>query len=128
MRILGIDYGIKKIGLAVGVTDVKIATPLTVISNSNNLLDLIIKFIADEGIKEVVVGRPLGDSQSMAEQQDGVDHFVNSLNDVLDIPIKVYEEGYTSSEAKRMMQESGLRGEDDAIAAMLMLQRYLDSL
>ena len=128
MRILGIDYGKKKIGLAVGVSEIKIASPLSVIQNSDNSLELIAKFIDDEDIQEVVIGRPLGNSESIASQQRRVDEFVNTLNDKLTVKVLTFEEGYTSSEAKRMMQESEVGGEDDAIAAMLMLQRYLEVL
>lgn len=127
MRILGIDFGTKKIGIAICNTEVKIASPLAVIRNDDNFLSALKKFLADEGIDKIVVGQPQGTGFEKASYVEMIQQFAMMLADELPIPVVTYDESFSTAEANRIMKESNVRGEDDAIAAMVILQAYVDS-
>ncbi|MBU0613765.1 RuvX/YqgF family protein [Patescibacteria group bacterium] len=126
MRFLGIDYGLRKIGLAIGDDEIRISSPLYVIKNDRPI-DVIKKIVHDEAIEALVVGIPekTGDYHS-DDQKRITDIFIKDLA-ILNIPIYKVGEQYTSVESQRL-QEEGALAEEDALAAMLILQEYLDHL
>lgn len=126
MRILGIDYGDNKIGLAVGETDVSLASPFVIIQNNDLMLDLIDKYIKDENIEKMVVGIPYGNNYEITKQAEKVESFIKTLNDKFSIPVDTIDERFTTAEANKLMRAGDIKGEDDAIAAMLLLQSYMD--
>jgi len=128
MRILGIDYGTAKIGIAISDTATKMASPLEIVRTDNSSIDRIKYLIKQEDIDTVVVGLPLNAESQETDQSQITWKFVQELADKLEIPVETYEERMTTLSAKKMMQAGGMKGEDDAIAAMVMLQTYLDSL
>lgn len=128
MRILGIDYGKKKIGLAVGDTEIHIASPFDVVRNDHLWLDAVKAIVQKEGIAELVVGMPQGTGHEIASYVKEVQDFADTLSRELNLPVLTYDESFTTAEAKRLMKDSKQKGVDDAIAAMVMLQGYLDSL
>ena len=123
MRILGIDYGSSKIGLAIGDTDVKVASPLEVVKLDTGELEYIKALVKSEDIEMIVLGIPYGGNQQQVTQAFYVD-----LYDTFDIPVIEYDERFTTSQASKLMFQGNMKGDDDAIAAMVMLQGYLDSL
>jgi putative Holliday junction resolvase len=129
MRYLGIDFGLRKLGLALGDDETRLATPAEVIQNDDRLLVRLAELVRDEGIESVVVGVPLptGDHHS-GEQLQKTRAFIEDLKRVVNVPVHEVDEKYTSSESRRMQKEMGSGVPEDALAAMLILQSYLDEL
>ena len=120
MKILGIDYGRKKIGLALGVGS--LAEPMKVIrySDTKILEGQIKKIVEEENIEKIVVGISEGE---MGEESK---RFAQSIG------AETFDETLTSKEAQRLSIEAGIsrkkrKGMEDAYAASIMLQSYLDS-
>ncbi|MBU4346967.1 Holliday junction resolvase RuvX [Candidatus Parcubacteria bacterium] len=122
MRYLGIDWGEKRIGLALGDSETKIATPFKVVGGINE----IIKTIKDDEIGMVVVGAPLKMRNAKLKMQDEFLEFLNSLKKKINIPIKTIDERLTSKAADALIGGKKVKASRDAIAAMLILQNYLD--
>ena len=132
-RILSIDYGRKRTGLA--VTD-----PLKIIANglttipSHQVKDWIRAYLSNETVEAIVVGYPLGtDGLSSETARIYVDPFVNTLRKAFpSIPIVLEDERYTSKIAFQTMIDAGLKKKDrqnketiDTVSATLILQSYL---
>jgi len=124
MRYLGIDYGAKKIGLAIAET--KIASPFKVIENGSNLIANLSQVIKDENIDKVVVGLPKGLQGVKSKQYEVVAGFINKLKNEIDVEIITQDEKLTSSFAQKLLKGLKNKKEDDDVAAMLILQSYLD--
>ncbi len=126
MRILGVDYGSSKIGLALGETDARLATPFGVLAGTDDVLEKLTKLIRSEGVSLVVVGIPYTEALEESVQAGHVREFIAKLTEMTPVPIVTVDERYSTAEAKRLMQEDTIKGEDDAIAAMTILQAYMD--
>ena len=127
MKVLSIDYGEKRVGLAVGDTELKIAVPKGVIKNDDRLLERIRSTALESGVKKVIVGLPLTPSGREGQRAKAVRDFVGRLKELLPgIEVLLWDERYTTQEALRRV---GKRSEDlDAIAAQIILEEYLSSL
>jgi putative Holliday junction resolvase len=129
MRILGIDYGSKRVGLALGDTESRIASPLMVVPNDGaaQLFTRLRDLFAQEQIKHVVVGVPLSLRQPGEEndQLREVRHFINGL---AELGVEIFEENemMSSGLAARQVQETGKKGKRDDLAAAVILQSWLD--
>ncbi len=125
MRYLGIDYGTKKIGLAIGDDETKIASPLDVATS----IDDVVQMIREEGIDAIVVGIPMsvGEFHS-SDQLDITKGFVDLLKQKIELPVHVIDERHTTAEANRLIDEQGAQAEEDALAAMIILQAYFDEM
>lgn len=133
-RILSIDYGKKRTGLA--VTD-----PLQIIAgglatvNTNELLSYLQNYTAREQVERVVIGEPRQPNGQPSENLQRVIQFVNRWKKVMpDIPIELFDERFTSVLAHRAMIDGGLRKKArqdkalvDEISATIILQSYLES-
>ena len=133
-RILCIDYGLKRTGVAVTDPLQIISTGLTTV-DTNNLIPYLKKYFTDEAVELIIIGEPknLDDSDTHATP------FVNAAiaklkKEFPQIPIKTVDERYTSKLAKQAMLEMGMKKKDrrnkrtvDEIAATIMLQDYMKS-
>lgn len=124
-KLLGIDYGDSKIGLAVSFG--KLADPLTVIRNneSENALGQIARLVEKHNIDEIVVGVSEKDSAKKAQKFGGY------LKQKLGLPVHFQDETLSTRDAQMLSIEAGIKrnkrkGMEDAYAATLILQRYLD--
>ncbi|HBO99943.1 MAG: hypothetical protein UU48_C0002G0055 [Candidatus Uhrbacteria bacterium GW2011_GWF2_41_16] len=128
MHFLGIDYGDKKIGLALGDSEAKVAVPWEVISNrGEETISLFVKRIHEEGIDGVVVGVPLTTGSHHNEKQlEKTRFFIEKLRNVISIPLFEEDESYTTAESIRLRCEEGSGVSEDALAAMLILQQYFE--
>ncbi len=128
MRILGIDYGKKKIGLALGESDVRVAVPLEKIENrGDETLKELAKMIKDEGIDLVVVGVPLAVQMHENKLQTHRSRtFAAKLQPLITVPIVEEDESFTTAESQRLMRDEGATADEDALAAMVILQTYLN--
>jgi len=118
MIVLGIDYGTSKVGLAIGHTDTKVATPLEVVK-PEDLAIKIERLVETQGVNLVVFGLPLSLSGEETASVKAVREFVSKIESAVSAPIVFEDERLTTAQAKR-------DGHDDAVAAMYLLQSYLD--
>ncbi len=122
MRYLGIDWGEKRIGLALGDSETLLATPFKIASSINEIL-LVIK---DEGVEELVIGEPIkmsGDNKNFLENYK---KFVKDLEEFSGLKINFIDERLTSKAADALSGTKKTKASRDSIAAMLILQSYLD--
>ncbi len=125
MRYLAIDYGLKRIGVAVSDEDGRMAFPAGVIINHGTglVIKKINERIKNKSIDVIVVGVPIGLDSSETEQTDITRLFIASLKKVIRVPIETENEMFTS----RMASAAGMRdGHIDATSAAIILQSYLD--
>lgn len=131
-KILAIDYGTKKIGLAVSDDARLLAFGRGVVDASKGfkyVVQCLEKLCADEHIEDILLGIPLDDEGEEGESALRVRNFSQKL--ALQLPGKqlhFFDESFSSFEAQKLLKESGKNGFDDEMAAVVTLQRYLDTL
>ena len=131
-RLLAIDYGARRVGLALSDPLKMIASPYRTIikKNNTNLIEEIERIIAEEDVELTIIGLPLGMAGQITEQTKKVEEFVDKLTD-RGIIIKYEDERWSSVAAKRSMKEQNIKSgynKDlvDQTAAAIFLQQYLD--
>ena len=134
-RILGIDYGRKRTGVAVtdplGIVAGNLATVPT-----HTLMQFIQDYIGREQVDRIVIGNPMQLNGQPSESMKYITPFVNKLRKVLpDMPVVMYDERFTSTIAHQAMIDGGMKKSDrrdksrvDAIAATIILNDYLQSI
>ena len=135
MRYLGIDYGLKRVGLAMTDPGGSVAYPHSIIEweRRDELFDRLLAVIRDEGVEAVVVGLPLGLDGEETETTRIARNFAARLNRRTGLPVHLEDERLTSFEAERAMQEVGVPWKKrkkhlDSQAALRILQGFLLSL
>jgi putative Holliday junction resolvase len=134
LRVLALDIGEKRVGIAAGDTDAKIAIPISVL-NASDVLDhgkAFKNLVEDNEPELLLVGLPLSLSGEENQQTQQVRHCAQSIATKLDLPLAFQDERLSSIEAKRYLREAGctekeMRGKIDKIAASLILQAYFDA-
>ncbi len=134
-RILAIDYGGKRTGIAVTDPLQIIATGLTTI-DSKELIPYLKKYISTEEVELIIIGLPVNWDDSDTHGTPLVKKIIKKMKQSLpEMPIKTVDERYTSKMAKDAMLEMGMKKKDrrikenvDVIAATIMLQEYLQSI
>ena len=131
-RLLAIDYGARRVGLALSDPLKMIASPYRTIIKKNNtiLIEEIETIIAAKDVELTIIGLPLGMAGQKTEQTKKVEEFVDKLTD-RGIIIKYEDERWSSVAAKRSMKEQNIKSgynKDlvDQTAAAIFLQQYLD--
>jgi len=134
MRILGLDVGDVRIGVAVSDPLEVIAQPLASVKRTSVSKDVeFIKRLAEEHeTGKIVVGIPKTLDDEVGIQAQKVLNFVESLGKALEIPIVLWDERFTTAEAERALIEADMSRKKrkkvvDKVAAVLILQGYLDS-
>jgi putative pre-16S rRNA nuclease len=134
MRLLGVDHGSKRIGLAVSDPDGRVALPMTVMARTGRSDAIeIVELARREGAERIVVGLPLSSDGSRGPQATVALRFGERLAAAAgDIPVVFWDERFSTAEANRRMIDAGLSRASrdkirDAAAAAVMLQDYLDS-
>jgi len=122
LRYLGIDWGEKRIGLALGDSETKLATPHKTVGD----IEEVIKIIKDEKIDMVVIGKPLKMSDVGYPMSDKFLAFLDLLKKKLDIPVETIDERLSSKAADALPGNKKEKAGRDEVAAMLILQNYLD--
>jgi putative Holliday junction resolvase len=135
MRILALDHGSKRIGVAVSDELKMIATPLEYIPAEPfpDFLARLKELILDKQVELILVGMPRNMDGSYGPAALKVQDFVAALKGALTVPIKTWDERLTSAQANRLLIQGNVRREKrkekvDAMAAAILLQSYLDSL
>lgn len=131
-KILALDYGTTKIGLAVSDDSRLLAFGRGVLLRSsglNKIFEQIKRLCEKENVAEFVFGLPLNDEGEEGESATKVRNFAKKLG--LYFPDKLLgfvDESFSSFEAKNLQRQTGSHGHDDELAATIILQRYLDKL
>ena len=127
MKYFGVDFGLKKIGLAVGDDIARVAVPFDKIPGGADSVARLVALAAQEGVEAFVVGLPIPTEAHQSEEQlERTVAFMNDLADQSGLPVSVVDEQFTSAEARRVQHEYGATASEDALAAMLILQAYFD--
>ena len=132
-RIIAIDYGRKRTGIAVSDTLQMIANGLTTVP-THQLLQFL-DYVAKEPVERILVGLPKQMNNEASENMKNIEPFVRSLKKKLpDMPVEYVDERFTSVLAHRTMLEAGLKKKDrqnkalvDEISATIILQTYLEN-
>lgn len=141
-RVLAIDAGERRIGLAVSDELGLLATPVEVVQRTGGLraaLDRIGQVARREGVAHVIVGLPLNDDGSAGPQARRAEAFASVARKALGLPVELWNEAHSSAEAEAILRQHGpRRGRQarrrasadpglDAVAAAVILQDYLDT-
>lgn len=140
MRILGIDYGTKRIGVSISDENQRLAFPKEIVLNDANVLKKIGEILKKENIAEIVIGESVDFSGKLNALSARIEVFILELQEKFKLPIHKQKEFLTSVEARRsknnktQLSPSQVHskvkqiksGRVDASAAALILQRYLD--
>jgi putative Holliday junction resolvase len=135
MRILALDHGTKRIGIAISDELKMIAQPLEFVPASPfaDVLARLRELIREKDVEMILVGLPRNMNGSYGPAALQVQEFVAVLQEAVTIPIKLWDERLTSAQANRFLIEGNVRREKrrekvDKTAAAILLQSYLDSL
>jgi len=134
MRLLALDVGEKRIGVAVSDPSGTLATAREVLIRRSLAEDLatLVRLVAEYGAEEVIVGLPLNWDGTVGWQARRVTQYANRLAAHLPVPVRLWDERLTTEEADSLLAQAGRRGSDrrkrlDAAAAALILQDYLEA-
>jgi putative Holliday junction resolvase len=130
-RILGIDYGRKRIGVAIADPLIRVASPLMTIKEKE-IEKTIMDTLNEYEINIIVVGYPVRTDGKRGKRAKEVENFAENLRRKFNIEVELWDERYTTMEAEKTMREMGKKPSKnkkkvDRIAASLILQSYLDS-
>lgn len=132
-RVLGIDLGEKRLGLAISDESRILASPLTVYERRELAKD--IKFLSDlvarHHVAEIVLGLPLNMNGSLGPKAEQALEFKKLLEERLKLPVHTFDERLTTIEAERVLLQADMsrrkrKQRRDALAAVLILQSYLN--
>jgi putative Holliday junction resolvase len=134
MRILALDLGSKRIGVAVSDLTGTVASPSTVLQRSKSRRhdhQRIAELIRHEEVELVVVGLPLSLSGEEGPAARAARREADAIATLVDVPIETFDERLTTVTAERALTEAGVRGPSrravvDKVAAAVILQAYLD--
>jgi putative Holliday junction resolvase len=133
-RILALDLGKRRIGLAIsdelGIT----AQGLPTLERRNKRVDLAVlaALARERGVTEILMGNPLHMSGTAGRQSQWAQEFAHALEKYTGIPVRLWDERLTTVEASRVLRQSGISIEKraaavDRLSAVILLQSYLDS-
>ena len=133
-KIIAIDYGLKRIGIAISDESQILAFGLNTISNLE-IISFLREIIEKENVNILVIGKPLQKNNSLSEIESSIILFIKKLNiNFPQIIIKRYDERFTSLIAKKTIIEGGIKKMKrrnkklvDKISATLILQSYLEN-
>jgi putative Holliday junction resolvase len=138
MRLLALDVGDRRVGVAVSDELGLIATPLTVVHRRSKAEDFarIARLVREQGVAGLVVGHPLDDDGCAGAQAQRVERYAAALEDALraeglDLPFIFWDERMSTVRAQEAMIAAGRKAQErrariDAVAAAVILQDYLD--
>ncbi len=130
-RVLGLDYGEARIGIAISDPSQVLATPLETITNDENSMDRISKIACDNGVTRLVVGYPLNLKGEKAVSAKKVERFIRRLQR-LGLEVIRWDERFSTKSALDFLHQAGRKpfkekDKIDRCAAAIILQGYLDS-
>jgi len=132
MRYLGIDYGIRRVGLAICDANETISSPLCILENDTHLIDRIATVLEKESFEGVVVGLPVNMDDSMGPQAKLTLEFVQRLKKRFEVPIYLQDERLSSFAAQQKLSSLETKKKKrkkhiDAVAAAEILELFLEN-
>lgn len=124
IKYIGIDWGEKRIGLAIADSEIWMAMPLAIVYSYAELVE----FLAIEQPDQLVVGMPYTLAGKTGHTAEKVNDFIKMLKVSTNYPIATFDERLTSSAVDSLYDDEHAPEERDAIAAMVILQNYIDQL
>lgn len=133
-RILGLDFGLKRVGAALSDPRKRIATPLEVYQRRDDRLDAkhYRDLVEEEGVERLVVGLPVHIGGGESELSTRARQWGAWLSSACGVPVMFQDERYTSVDAESILRDLGHKARDrkarrDMLAAQILLQQYLDA-
>lgn len=128
MRILGVDHGTKRVGLAISDETGTVATPVGYVGSVAE----VVRTATERGAGKIVVGVPRRLDGTTSEQTERTLAFIAALERATSLPVARWDERLTTAQAERVLLEGNVRRADrkekrDQLAAQLLLQSYLDA-
>jgi putative holliday junction resolvase len=129
MRILGVDFGNKRTGLAISDETGTVAQPVGYVAGGAND---VARAATERGAGKIVVGLPRRLDGTFSEQTETTQKFIVALKRVTTIPVESWDERLTTAQAERVLLEGNVRRakrkeKRDQLAATILLQSYLDA-
>lgn len=135
MRLMALDIGDRRIGVALSDPGQTLARPLQVIRcrSKGRDLDRIAALAREHEVGKIIVGHPLGLNGKAGVQARHIEAYAAKLQELVDTPVVLWDEGLSTVRAQQAMIEAGRKRRDrkrriDAVAAAVILQDYLESL
>lgn len=137
MRVLGVDLGSRRIGLAISDDEARFAFPLDALESGGRGGDVnsLCALIAERGVERVVVGLPLHLDGRAGPEAEKARRFATRLAEASGLPVELLDERWTTAEAERSLQAGGTRkqrrnarksGARDSMAASIILRTWLE--
>ena len=133
MKIMAVDFGDARTGLAVCDKTEFLASPIGVIHDKSvrSVLQKVAHATTEYDVKEVVVGYPQNMNGTIGERAEKCRKFAEKLGEMVDIPVKLWDERSTTVSAHQYLNETNTRGQKrkdvvDAVAATIILESYLN--
>ena len=134
MKILAVDHGEKRIGVAISDTTATIATPLKVVEHISRAIDAaqVADLAAQNNVALIVIGQSFDDEGNPNPAGRRAGRFAEELKNQTDVPVELWDESFSTRDARSARIELGVSrkkraGHQDAFAAVLILQSYLES-
>ncbi len=134
MRIIAVDPGSKRIGIAISDPTGSIANPLTVLRHVSRLIDtaVVAELAKTNQVGKIVVGQSLDDEGNPSFEGRRAVRFAHALTSQTELPVEFWDESFSTQEARAARITMGVsrknrRGHLDSLAATVLLQSYLDA-
>ncbi len=134
MKLLGLDWGSKRIGMAISTSSIGIALPLRTLSRASwtNDVSAIQNIIQTHNISMIIIGLPLLLSGKLGQQALNIKNAVTKLQTEIEIPINLFDERLTTKQSYKILKETQTKSSKidekiDEVSACLILQSYIDS-
>ncbi len=132
-RVLGIDPGSKRCGIAITNASQTMAFPRPALARDDSTLRRLAALIDEESVGRVVIGRPIALAGHETQSTADADAFFVHVRDHVTVPVIQWDERLTTRDAQKSLSEAGLttrasRERVDSAAAVIMLQNYIDGL
>jgi putative Holliday junction resolvase len=132
MKIMAVDFGDARTGLAVCDKSEFLASPLTVVQEKDfdECIRKVALAVSENGIEEVVVGYPKNMNGTIGERAEKCNLFADKLGELISVPVKLWDERCTTVSAHNYLNQTNTRGKKrkaviDAVAATIILESYL---
>jgi putative Holliday junction resolvase len=134
-RVLALDLGEKRIGIAISDLSKTIATPFGVITHVSRKIDvaLVLQIAEEKNVDTIVIGQALGENDEETRQSRHAQRFMKALSEESNMKITLWDESYSTNTARMTRVAMGVnqkkrRGHFDDLAATIILQSYLEVL
>lgn len=128
MRILAIDYGERRLGIAAGDDSTRVAIPLATVPSGKDAVGAIERVLAERPAGKIVVGLPMTLRGEIGPQAKVVQEFVRELEGRVGLPVETRDERYSTTDAQERLGPGHKPEARDATAAAIILQDYFDAL